>query len=351
MLHLPYWRMKGLSFSVKSHEIGSRFVDTSMLATDAVGLPKSLGVKPQTMRLTFASPDMTGRYLEARLPSRAVIPANEISDFGESIFYHAFIGEIISLVYAPAYVEDGMLWDALLERPLSSWNDDKPVASAADIRPPNLQIRFIPTLCPLCGWNLQGQKDAVVLTCKNCDSAWTCNETALKEVPFAVLASSQDGIVYLPFWRMKPRTEDVALNTYADLIRIANLPKALLPDFDSVPIYFWSPAFRVNPALFLRWSRQMTIHQPRGKMVTTFSGAAFCSATLDSREAVEGMKITLAHLVADKHRIYPGLETMGLAADEILLVYHPFLVSPRELIHETMHLTLDRTALNYGSYL
>jgi hypothetical protein len=150
---------------------------------------------------------------------------------------------------------------------------------------------------------------------------------------------------------MKPRSEGIALNTYADLIRLANLPKAMNPDFESVLVYFWSSAFKVNPALYLRWSRQMTVYQPQGKTTTTFAGAPCYPVTLASREAVEGMKITLAELVVDKRLIYPSLETMRLSADEILLVYHPFLVGSRDLIHETMHLTLDRAALNYGAYL
>jgi hypothetical protein len=32
-------------------------------------------------------------------------------------------------------------------------------------------------------------------------------------------------------------------------------------------------------------------------------------------------------------------------------VYHPFRVGSRELTHETMQVTLDRTALDYGAYL
>jgi hypothetical protein len=63
------------------------------------------------------------------------------------------------------------------------------------------------------------------------------------------------------------------------------------------------------------------------------------------------MKITLAELMVDKRLMYPRLTDMRLSADEVLLVYHPFLVGPRELIHETMHITLDRMALNYGAYM
>jgi DNA-directed RNA polymerase subunit RPC12/RpoP len=350
MLYLPYWRLKGASFCVQGDEIRHRFIDTSILATDGAGLPRSLGLRPQTMKLKFASPGMTGRFLEASLTSQSVIPAIEASDPGGKTFHRAFIGEWISLVYAPTYCENGTLYDALLKRPLSTWPDEPP--AAADVKPPNWQIKFIPTLCPGCGWDLQGEKDVLVLTCKNCDSAWKCSGEALTEVPFAVLrAAAKKEIVYMPFWRMKPRAEGIALNSYADLIRLANLPKAVNPAFASVPIYFWSPAFKVNPALFLRWSRQMTVYQPEGKTLATFAGASCYPVTLAGQEAVEGMKITLAEIMVDKRLMYPLLTNMRLSADEIMLVYHPFLVGPRELIHETMHLTLDRMALNYGAYM
>jgi DNA-directed RNA polymerase subunit RPC12/RpoP len=350
MLYLPYWRLKGSSFAVQANGISPRFIDTSILATNGAGLPRSLGLRPQAMKLKFVSPDMGGRFLEVHLQPRAIIPAMEASDPAEHSLYRAYIGEMISLVYAPAYVENRTLYDALLKRPLSAWQEE--TITAAEAKPPNWQVRFIPTLCPRCGWDLQGEKDVLVLTCKNCDSAWHCSGTALAEVPFTVLAAAtKEAVVHLPFWRMKPHAEGLSLDSYADLIRLANLPRVTNPDFASIPAYFWSPAFKVNPALFLRWSRQMTVFQPQGKACETFAGRSCYPVTLASQEAVESMKITLAEMIVDKRRIYPLLTDMRLSADEIMLVYHPFLVGPRELIHETMHLTLDRMALNYGAYL
>ena len=64
-------------------------------------------------------------------------------------------------------------------------------------------------------------------------------------------AFSKEAILYLPFWRMKPRVEGIHLVSYADLIRLANLPKVINRAFESAPLYFWSPAFKVSPALSL----------------------------------------------------------------------------------------------------
>jgi DNA-directed RNA polymerase subunit RPC12/RpoP len=350
MLYLPYWRLKGTSLSVEGNEIKSRFIDTSSPAISAPGIPPSLGVRPQAMTLKFASPDMTGRFIDASLPPESVIPAMNASDSGGPVFCRVFIGERISLVYAPAYVENGRIYDALLERPLSDRQEDSLTAFA--VKPPNWQVRFVATQCPRCGWDMQGERDVVVLTCRNCDSAWCCSGGRFLEIPFAVLAAAaMDAVVYLPFWRMKPHSDGIALKSYADLIRLANLPKAMNPAFESVPVYFWSPAFKVNPALFLRWCRQMTVYQPGGAIRETFAGAYCHPVTMPAGEARESMIITLAGLIRDKRRIYPMLKDLRIDARETLLVYHPFRVGSRELTHETMQVTLDRTALDYGAYL
>ena len=349
-LYLPYWRFKGASYAVLANEIRSRFIDTNLLATHTASLPSSLGLKPQAMKLRFASPGMHGRFLDATLPFEDILPTVKASDALTHVFHRAFIGETISMVYGPTYIENGMLHDALLERPLCGWPGESEVPDA--IKPPDWKIRFLPTQCPHCGWDLQGDKDVLVMICSNCDSAWRCSGSTFTEVPFTILsASARQATVYLPFWRMKPHVEGMVIDSYADMIRLANLPKAVLADFSSQQAYFWSPAFKVNPALFLRWSRQMTVFQPGGKTCDTFSGTSCYPVTLSSREALENIKITLAQIVVDKRGIYPLLEDLKISADEIMLVYHPFLVGPRELMHETMHLTIDRTALKYGAHL
>jgi hypothetical protein len=95
-------------------------------------------------------------------------------------------------------------------------------------------------------------KDSLVLICRNCNSAWTCSEETFTKLEFAVMippSETREITCYLPFWRMKPRIEGMELASYADLIRVANLPKAITPDFAAAQLFFWSPAFKVNPAL------------------------------------------------------------------------------------------------------
>ncbi len=351
-LYLPYWRLRGTSYTVRAGEIIPRFADASILAAGAHGLPRSLGLRPQAMTVRYTSPDMPGRFMEASLQARSAIPVMEASDPAGQADYRAFVGETVSLVYAPADLRGGILYDALLKRPLAKWNEDAAGRHPSEMKPPNWQVRFLSTLCPHCGWDLDGERDTQILLCRNCDSAWQCTGTRFERVPFSVMAAStRQPVLYLPFWRMTPRLEGLPLRSYADLIRLANLPRAMDSGFEEKPVFFWAPAFKLSPALFLRWSRQMTAFQPEGKARESLAGASFHPATLAGQEAVESMKITLAGLVVDKSRVHPRLTEIKVSTAEILLVYHPFVIGRHELVHETMRIAVDQTSLRFGAYL
>jgi hypothetical protein len=156
---------------------------------------------------------------------------------------------------------------------------------------------------------------------------------------------------YLPFWRMKARIEGIKLDTYADLIRIGNLPKAITPAFEETPLYFWSPAFKINPAMFLRWARQMTISQPAEKTGDSLPNASLYSVTLPLSEVAESIMITIADIVTDKRRVYPLLPQIRISLDECLLVYHPFVENRNELVHANMRFSFDKKSLAFGTGL
>ncbi len=351
-IYLPYWRLRGIFFSVQADGIIPRFVDTSILAARAAGLPGSLGVRPQAMTVRYISTDMPGHFMEASLQARTVIPAMESTNPSGHAFCQAFIGETVSLVYTPAYLKNGMLHDALLKRPLTVWVENESAGKPPAMKPPNWQVRFISTLCPHCGWDLEGERDARVMICNNCDSAWSCAGTQFERVPFSVMAATtKKPVLYLPFWKIKPRVKGLPLRSYADLIRLANLPKVIDAAYESTPVYFWAPAFKLSPALFLRWARQMTAFQPEGKKGESLAGATFHPATLAGPEAAESMRITLASLAVDKRQVYPRLTEIQISAADTMLVYHPFVIGHHELVHETMRVAIDRTALSFGAHL
>ena len=356
IIYLPYWRLKGLSFAVSNQEVTSRCFDTNLLALDVRGitLPLSLGLRPQVLKLRFASPEMAGRFLEPGF--NAQMAMERLSAANPSTLLNAFIGEMISLIYSPTYLENDILYDALLQRPLSpsplplkteDWN-----GLLTSGYPQDRQLRFIPTLCPQCGWDLQGDREALILICRNCDSAWSFQATGLERVTFSIITADRENVhCYLPFWRMKASIEGISLSSYADLIRVGNLPKAITRELEEKLLYFWSPAFKINPALFLRWTRQMTIYQPEGKSVDTFPEATIHPVTLPASEAQESIIITLASLITDKRKFFPLLPKIRIAIDEFMLEYHPFLINRNELVHAQMNLTIDKNSLAFGVQL
>lgn len=348
-LYVPYWRLRGASFSVNLGEIAHRFVDASALAVDLPGLPPSLGFRPQTLKLRFLAPNTPGRFLVPTLPApgAAIAPA----DPAQGIFYQDYIGETRSVIHAPLSLRDSTLVDAVLDRPLHACTaEERQRLDAWPAAPPS-HVRFIPTLCPHCGWDLEGQKDSLVLLCRNCDSGWTCRQQAFERVDCAVLTPpdpAADIAAYLPFWRMRPQFTGLELATQADLIRLANLPKRVTSELESAPLFFWSPAFKVNPALYSRWVRQMTVFQPAGDAGLSFPARPLYPVTLPLSEAADGIMITLAQLIMDKRKWYPRLAAVRVAIAEARLEYHPFLKGQREWLHPALQVALDPTALAYG---
>ncbi len=348
--YLPYWRLKGLSFALADQKIVHRFFDTNRLALDVKGLPLSLGLRPQACKLRFVSPEREGRFLDPVLSARAALQL--LGATAPSGLPQVFIGEMISLIYAPVYLAGEVLYDGLLQSPLGALQQEDRERFLAPARPLDLQLRFIATLCPQCGGDLQGEREALVLICRNCSSAWTCGPTTLERVPISIMAAGRERAhCYLPFWRMRARLEGLDLNTCADLIRVANLPQAITGELEARPFYFWSPAFKINPALFLRWTRQMTVAQPAGEVVDTFPEAGLHPVTLPVSEAQEGIILTLASLLADKRRWPAILPHVRITLEEVILAYHPFSLSGGELVHAQMGVTINKNALAFGKQL
>ena len=111
---------------------------------------------------------------------------------------------------------------------------------------------------------------------------------------------------------------------------------------------FWSPAFKINPALFLRWCRQMTVFQPDGGESHKLPLEFIYPVTLPLEQAGGGLTITLASVMADKRKIPALLPKIRTSLVESLLVYHPFVKTLNELIHPVMKVSIDPSALKYG---
>jgi DNA-directed RNA polymerase subunit RPC12/RpoP len=57
IVFMPYWRFKGMSFSCRGREVQTKIADMSRLAVPVIGMPYSLGVRPQALKLKFVAPE------------------------------------------------------------------------------------------------------------------------------------------------------------------------------------------------------------------------------------------------------------------------------------------------------
>jgi len=349
LFYVPYWRVRGSCFSVSTAGVTNRFVDTSALAAKLPNLPFSLGLRPQVLKLRFVATTTEGRFIPTAWPVLQAIPG--MSETPDGVFHQYFIGETVSLIYAPLLLRGGHLYDAVLGRligPCPREDQERLHALPAGGRG---QVLFVPTLCPHCGWDMEGERNALVMICRNCNSAWACSGQTFAKVEFALmmpLPETGAPACHLPFWRMKLHFAGLNLDTWADLIRIANLPKAITPITAAEPLYFWSPAFKVNPALYARWSRQMTVFRPLGHETDCLTGTVLYPVTLPLTEASEGIIINLAQLIMDKQTFYPKLGSLQVTLEESRLEYHPFIANHNELVHARLRVAIDRTALAFG---
>jgi len=353
LVYFPYWRFKGMLFFCGPSGIANRFVDVSHQAIATPDFPISVGVRSQAMKLRFVSADMDGRFLKPR-QSFEKISAHFEKRFGKAlpkpILHQAQIGESLSLIYSPFYLKD-KLYDAILDEPVSakSWEDVNFDDWGGGN--PKWHIRFVSTLCPNCGWNLEGRRDALVLTCKNCNSAWYPAGKKLKQLKFARIPGNGDDTIYLPFWRIGAQISGVSLSSYADLIRLANLAKAAPGGQDDRPFRFWIPAFKVRPQLFLRLASHITVAQPRLELIPELPGNRTHPSTLPLSEAVESLAVTLADFMKPRRKMMEKFPDIQIDAQSFTLVFIPFNEEHHEFIQPEFHIAINKNVLALSKHL
>jgi len=346
----PYRRFRGMEFSCSNSGLRCRVVDTSMNATAYPFLPESLGLRPQAMKLRFATPAPGMRFLRtARQSMQSFSQETSPSPAGNaSEWFREYIGETLSLMYAPFFIRDKNLHDGILNRPVPDavpQDDDTLAFETLEGK----QFSCIPTLCPYCGWQMTGARESCVMICTNCDSAWQPAGAGFAKIDSGRVPAPAEADLYIPFWQMKAAVAGIDISSYADLVRIANLPKALQPQWEHRQLLFWAPAFKIQPNLFLRLAQQMTLLQPEAPDAAAFRGCPLYPVTLPVTEAGEAVRIILAQVTKDKQRVYPLLADATVSLEGYRLVYFPFKRNGSELIQYTMGFSIDRNALQFGT--
>jgi predicted RNA-binding Zn-ribbon protein involved in translation (DUF1610 family) len=358
LIYVPYWRFKGMAFFFRAKEMKHKLIDVSFLASHHTFLPHSLGVRPQVLKLKFFSPEIEGKFFSPSVPLEKVMEAIEkqllsVGDYAvrDPILLKTFIGDTTSLMYAPIFIKGNMFHDGILGKPVAKIPEDFVDDLLSFDQQRDWRIKFVSTLCPDCGWDLLGERDSVVLFCKNCDSVWEASQTRLEKVNFGMIPSNEGSATYLPFWVMKTRIEEFKIQSYADLLRMANVPKVIMKEWEELDANFWAPAFKVPPDIFLGLTRRMTLSQPLQPFEQCLPKASLYPVTLPFSEAAESIKVTVADISVDKQAIFPKLSEINVQLDKFLLVYLPFHFNGNEFIHSQTQSCIHKNFLKLGRNL
>jgi len=338
---LPYWRFKGVQYACTPAGVDHWFTDVSCLAiAQPPGkVPFSLGFRSQALQLKRVSARTRGTFLKPR-PLKESLATLGRSRSVRNAPIKEDIGESISLIYAPFYIADGQLFDGVLNTPLAQPGEADHFTNTEPCRPEK-ETQILSGICPGCGWDLEGQSDSLVLICRNCDSLWQPRQDKLGRIRFGSARPENENDVLIPFWKISAqvRGADRNLLTFRqDLMKMANLPGAVHPEAKTdlnapQELFFWAPAFKIRPKVFLRIARQFTISQPSPGLEKKIRMNTHLPITLPASEAVQSIRLTLASLARPLRDHLPTLAEAKIKASDISLVFMPFETHHHEYVN------------------
>jgi ribosomal protein S27AE len=229
LVYAPYIRLKSNLFHITEKGIAYKVIDTTQLGFIMPGLPPSLGMRPQAMKIGRLTPKTGGRFLRLSVKAKvilekAVLLSRLSNDLGQELLHQAYIGDTLSLMYLPLLAGETHLFDAVTDTPLISLDKIREYSLQGPGFNPRWQVHFLPTLCPRCGWDLEGEKDCLVPICHNCETAWEITDQGLQRLDWFVQPGDRETPLHLPFWRISGEIPGLEIHSFADFIRRANQP-------------------------------------------------------------------------------------------------------------------------------
>jgi hypothetical protein len=340
-------------FACNPRGVNHKFIDISHQAVECDYFPHSVGLRSQALKLKFATPETEGLFLKTTQSLDRVIETFEHrfkKTLAKPVLHQAHIGETVSIIYAPVYVDNRII-DAVLNQPASGRLPDDFNIAQFPGGPAESTIEFISTLCPNCGWDLEGERDSLAMLCRNCSTVWYAAGKSLKQLKFGLHPIEDENFLYLPFWRIRADISGMQLKSYADLIKVANLPKVATESARDTGFRFWAPAFKVRPRVFLRLSTNMTLSQPVKTLVPELPKARHQPITMSVTEAVESLKINLSNFVKPRTKLSEIVPEIEINAKSFVLVYIPFKEGHHEFIQPDLQFAINKNILTLSSNL
>ena len=370
--YVPYWRCKGIQYTLTSAGVERSLVDHSICAfqTPSSLFPLSLGIRSQTLHMKFVEPLSTGIFLAPQTAfasvketvAHSLVRQKEFVEAFTSLHstetsmaekrtaapsqpFEALIGELVSLVYSPFYVSQNFLFDGITSEKIAPWPENS--AQMLDSRPPGPS--FISTLCPECGWGLLAESDSLALVCGKCGRAWSAAAQGLAPLDFFLCSTSRATDLWLPFWRLDISAKPVALGSIADFIRLTKTPRLVFPQMEQQKFYLWVPGFKANPNLFLLLAKLMTLNQKETAFSDTFpKDSAFYPVTMPASEGFDAAHVVLGDISTARQKTIPVIKNLSFSLLSNTLVYVPFVLKGQEYIQPDLNFGVMANALKWG---
>jgi len=358
MFYAPYLRFKGNVFYCKGKFLKYKVVDTTQQGMPASALPPSLGLRPQAMPVILVTDKIIGHFLPQTIKAKTLVErAAQLtvidSENIKSPFSHrAFIGETVSCIYLPLYIDNGILYDAVTNKVLGRGGSEKNMLARSMRYRSNWAPHFLATVCPHCGDLLTGERDSLILSCYNCHSSWQEQKGGFRQIKWSAVATAYKEMYYLPFWQLTVCAVDGAtLDTFADLLQQTNQPLVIQQRHRDRPLVFWIPAFKVRPSTFLRLGKNMTLSQEQIGIGVQEMPKSKHPVTLPRNEAVQALKSVFAGIALNKKKLLPKLSRMHFRPLETELSYLPFFDRGHDFVEEQTGISIAQSVLRFGRKL
>jgi len=357
ILYFPYLRFKGNIFTCQGKSIGYKVMDTTHQGLAVSLLPATLGLRPQAMKVSLVNESHVGRFIKreetaVKILQRATILADAFSDMDDGTFYHrAFIGETVSCIYLPLYIENEILYDGVLNRKIGraeSWlkNDEWLVRYRSEWQP-----QYLATICPQCGASMEGKRDSLVMHCYNCDSCWLEKKAKFVPIPYTQVPSEKSNTINLPFWRIRADVSGIKMQTIADFFRVTNQPVVINWKHEERDLEFWIPAMKVRPKIFLKLAKSATLSQlkfPEGEKKLQ---KPLFPVTVSLKEATQALKSVVAESTVNRKDVLPKLPSLSFTVNRTSLVFLPFENTGHDLVQEHSALSVASSVVQLGRKL
>lgn len=368
ILMLPYWRLKGLRFSLlQDKSVKSNRVDATIPALKELKKLPSLGLVTQlaTLRLN-TGPVSNLQMLE---PIRDVIRhinARIEAGLEQSPLTSFVLSEKISIVMAPFELLK-KTEEKIVIRPLwTKGHDfvkitDRHIIQSLLKREERIHEKksghdFLPLICPECGSDLPALSMVSVLFCPYCKRLYSIGQSKILPQKAQILCRRiERNMVFVPFYHFQVAIEGDSISFHDRLGFLSRLYsyKMFPKDLSKEPVQFVVPAFSVNPSLFLRLSSRFSsseVSYLNAKDNIDSIPEAY-AINISAESAVQCLPLLLLFMVGNKRKLMEQLIKAKIRITSVKVIFIPFFRQRNELVEKHTGQAIQERAIKYGMNL